>query len=177
MTRDNKGWDVGAWKNGMNYWDDQLSKFDLVAFVNNSCVYLFDLYMFFSKAMGYDMYGVTHMSDPNPYHLSAIFIVFSKKLYKSDVFRQHWNNLRDDSDRHYAVVNELSQTKKFLEQGYKIGVYDQYNGTDLLYRDYDKNRQYGREFIKKTNIKHVKKKDIDEQIEKVLQHNASNGYV
>jgi lipopolysaccharide biosynthesis protein len=178
MTRENKGWDAGAWKNGLDRWDHQLSKYDLVAFVNNSCVYLFDLYMFFSKAMGYDMYGVTHMTPPFPYHLSAIFIVFSKKLYKSDLFRQHWNSLRDDSDRNYAIVfHEMAQSKKILDQGYKVGVYDPYNGTFSLYGDYDENRRYGREFIKKTNMLHTKKQNIDEQIEKVRQHNESNGYI
>lgn len=178
MTRENKGWDLGAWKDGMIHWNDELSKYDLVAFANNSCVYLFDLYTYFSKAMGYDMYGLTHFTEPlAPYHISTIFMVMGKKLYNSDLFRQHWNNLRTDMSRSYVIIfHEFVLSKKLKKHGYKIGIYDPYNGGLSLYTDYDKNKRYGREFIKKTTMVHKKKTDINDQIEKTRQTNALNGY-
>ena len=43
LNRENKGYDVFAWKTGINTWRDKLNGYDLVGLVNNSCIYAFDL--------------------------------------------------------------------------------------------------------------------------------------
>ena len=94
LTRENKGWDLGGWKAGIEYWPE-LAKYDTVALVNNSCVYLIDVYTFFAKSIGYDMYGISQcICRVLPYHLSATFIAVSKNLYNSDVFKEHWKKAR-----------------------------------------------------------------------------------
>lgn len=178
LTRENKGWDIAGWKAGMNKWNDQLSQYDMVAFVNNSCVYLFDMYSFFAKSMGYDMYGVTHCMSPGMlYHVCTPFIAIGKNLYNSELFKQHWDGLRMDRNHNYAVnKHERAFSKKLKRLGYKVGVYDTFNGGLHLYRNHHAKKHYAKEFIKKTNILHAKKKDLDKQIDIIHRVNAENGY-
>lgn len=178
LTRENKGWDLAGWKAGMDKWNDQLSQYDSVAFVNNSCVYLFDVYSFFVKSLGYDMYGLTHCISPVMlYHVSTVFIAIGKNLYNSELFKQHWNGLRMDRKHNYvAIMHEWGFTKKLRKLGYRVGAYDTFNGGMHLYQNPDTKKHYAREFIKKTTMTHIKKKDLDKQIDILQRVNAENGY-
>ena len=177
LVRENVGHDVAAWRNGMREWDAELSTKDVVAFVNNSCVYYIDLHKIMNNAMDYDMYGLSQDTKPTKMfrHIQSVFIVINKRLYNSEFFKEHWNNLRDDKGHRYAVMNhEVGFTQKAIKRGYKLGVYDLLNG-NTLYKEDPKTDEYKREFIKKYDLSY-NTRDAPNVLREYITNNKSKGY-
>lgn len=179
IQRENKGHDIAAWAEGMDKWDSELSKFDVVAFVNNSCIYYIDLRKILANALDYDIYGLSQDTKRLRigYHLQSTFLVINRRFYMSDFFRDHWKSLSRDKGHLYAVLrHEWGFSKAAVEQGFKLGVYDGINGNDL-YSEGNSNASYKREFIKKYG-KAKKQRDSPARsvLNKNIEHNRSKGY-
>jgi lipopolysaccharide biosynthesis protein len=74
----NEGFDFGMWKKALDKTD--VTKFDRVAFVNDSCVLFKPLDSFFqyTNSKKHDVYGMSE-STAVSYHLQSYFLVFEKK--------------------------------------------------------------------------------------------------
>ena len=166
FNRENKGYDVFAWKTGINIWRDKLNEYDLVGLVNNSCIYAFDLKDLFTKAHGYDMYGVyQHSGYPfvigsmlfaHDRFLHSYFIIISKQLFSSEDFTKYWDSKKKIYGHDHAVLtHEKPFAKHFEKLGYRIGVYSCNINYDWIHNDDRRpdNGVYHREFIKNKALK------------------------
>lgn len=179
MVRENKGYDTNAWKAGMDTWNDELSTYDVVAFVNNSCVYGVDVKKILTNAMDYDAYGLTsfNLFPVIKIVLQTPFVVYNKRLYNSEFFKNHWNNVGVNSYLDACLKHEYCFSVKLRRAGYKLGAYDIVNG-NTVYGTNKKDSIYKREFIKKKPRTFTKKRrNAPEAIlNEYIMENAHNGY-
>ena len=181
IERENKGLDVEAWKAGMKAWNDELSMYDIVGFVNNSTVYAVDLKKLMVNAMDYDAYGLTpYYFLPFIFHLQSPFILYNKRLYNSEFFKKHWESITCNSYLGAIIKNEVGMGLKLTKAGYKLGVYDLTHGGSIQYGEDKKTDVYKREFLKK-KFNGVITKRRREHPEDTLQEysieNADVGYI
>lgn len=158
VTRENEGYDVGAWKYGMRYYADQLSKYDLIIFMNNSCVIGADLLRLCEHAIDYDLYsfGFSYELYKQPFehpHLHAYMFFVNKRLFDSPDFKNHWENIHENSGNHDESVNnnEYKLKSYFESKGYKVGAYVFFD-VDDTYKHATTNN-YSSEIIKKRELK------------------------
>ena len=166
INRPNEGYDAYAWKEGITRWKDQLSEYDSVALINNSCIYGIDMKKFFAHAIDYDMYGL----HPNclttfkwhklsirhhTQHLQSYCIAIGKRLFNSDDFRKYWDELPEITSLITAIMrHELRFSEHFYELGYKLGTYTFPLYFESVYKQPSrKHGRYYREFIKIKDMK------------------------
>ena len=179
ITRENKGYDTGAWKFGMSYYKDYLNRYDMIIFMNNSCIIGADLLRLCEHAIDYDLYsyGFSYEIHRKPYespHLHAYLFFVNKRLYQSPDFKEQWDNINENSGSHEESVNHNEyQLKPFFEsRGYKVGMYTFLDVEDTY--KYTKNNRYSMEIIKKRELKAYPEK-IDE-FNRGINNNRQQGY-
>lgn len=124
-ARENSGWDLAAWKYGIEKYGNELSSYDYVILANNSCIYANNWRELLVGAIGYDMYGHLNkdITENDRYYLMSWFIIVSKKLFNSSSFREYFNSL-NPMDRDYCINNhEIRFTDYFKNKGFKIGMF------------------------------------------------------
>lgn len=158
VTRENKGYDAGAWKFGMNYYKDYLNEYDMIIFMNNSCVFGMDLLRLCEHAIDYDLYsyGFSYELYRKPYenpHLHAYLFFVNRRLYQSSDFKEHWDRINENHGDHDQSVNcNEYQLKPFFEsRGYKVGSYLFLDVEDTY--KYVQRKHYSNEIIKKRELK------------------------
>lgn len=180
INRPNEGYDAYAWKEGLNRWKVQLSNYDLIGLMNNSCIYAVDMKKLFAHAIDYDMYGL--YQDRSEFgvlaqgFLQSYCIIVNHKLFNSKDWTKYWNNLPKITNFRQAVNNhELKFTKHFYRLGYKIGTYHAPVEHEDVYAPVKRNsNNYYREFIKYKEIKkHPKSYN---QFVKYINRMRKNGY-
>lgn len=146
VLKDNVGYDFGAWKAGIDYLGNKLQDYEELVICNDS-VYapLFDLDDMFEK-MGYkyDFWGIIDSYEIK-HHLQSYLMVFNKKVFCSDVFREFWDDYRLFQVKMNIVRKyEVELTQKLLGANFKMGVYLPYeklnqsrtlNSTHYLYKE------------------------------------------
>ena len=179
LIRENKGYDAGAWKEGINYWKNELEQFDLVLFINNSCIYGIDLYRFCKHAIDFDLYshGFTWTRGQKPHpdpHFNTYMYSFHKRLFNSQDFWDYWGNIDSDKGNHDDAVykNEYVIQKYFKERGYKLGNYVTMDTHELY--DFRPTRNYSPELIKKGELRDRPHKLTTFYFE--LENNRRKGY-
>ena len=179
LNRENKGYDTIAWKEGLLRWYEELKGYDLVAFVNNSCIYKVDLRSVFLHAKDYDLYGLGHTKGYGQWFLNTYFIVIGNALFSSKDFMNYWNNLpKINGYLDACIKHEWKFSNHFKKLGYKCGVYDLTNQSHRVHRaDKKIDDKYHREFIKRKTIKnhHSAKGIFDENMSR-LQVNGPSKY-
>ena len=135
--RDNCGFDAYAYRQALSRSGELLCDYDELVFSNNSFygpVYpleeLFDKMSGSGKSGGADFWGITvhpkqkfRINEKQHYdyineHIQSYFVVFSKKVFTSDVFTGFFKNLpRIDSFLDAVVLFELELTRVLSEQG------------------------------------------------------------
>lgn len=169
INRENKGYDTTAWKEGLTRWYDELKRYDLVALVNNSCIYKVDLRSVFLHAKDYDMYGLGHTKGYGQWFLNTYFIVVGRALFNSDDFMDYWHKLpKINGYLDACVKHEWKFSRHFKDRGYKCGVYDLTNQSHSIHRaDKKIDDKYHREFIKRKTI------DRDSKAQHIFNENMS----
>ncbi len=142
LQRENKGFDVEAYKHGIEYLNNETeNKWDEVVMFNFTCfgpVYPFVEMFNNMSEKKLDFWGITkhYGMDEDPYHrcrygcipehIQSSFIVVRKSLYNSKDFKKYWENMTAITDYVDAIVNhEAVFTKHFNDLGYKSDVYVQ----------------------------------------------------
>lgn len=177
LERENAGYDTGAWKAGMREFD--LSSYDLILFMNNSCIFGGDLLRLCEHASDYDLYsyGFSYELYRQPFadpHLHAYMFFVNKRLYNSQPFKDFWSTISEDNGDHDSSVhnNEYRLKSYFEDHNFKVGSYRFFDVDDTY--NYRLNDQYCQEIIKKreTRAYPEKLKTFNEG----LLRNHDNGY-
>lgn len=138
IQRPNKGFDFGAWRDGLLSvgWDN-LNEYDSITLMNDTCFGpIFSMKEVYGKMekMGVDFWGITlHRSTkkgmpgnnaPVPEHIQSYFMVFNKKVCMSAVFKNFWNNIVDYDDVNKVIQHYETQLTKYLNNnGFTYKVY------------------------------------------------------
>jgi Lipopolysaccharide biosynthesis protein len=140
LVRENKGFDVWAYKEGMElYGWDGLAQFDEVILMNFTImgpVYPFKEMFDDMDKRDIDFWGITAFHKVNgdpfgtikynyiPLHIQSHFIVIRNKMLTSIEFRKYWENMPMITKYEEAIgFHEAIFTKDFENKGYKWEVY------------------------------------------------------
>ena len=128
ITRNNVGYDVGAWKEYIvkNY--ENLKKYDYVALINNSCRYDFKI-----RSALKDMikkhatfYGL-NISPVHNDHIQSYFTIIHKDIVKRRGFINHWIFMKEITGRDDAIKNhELTFLRDMVNIGAKADTLTNY---------------------------------------------------
>jgi rhamnosyltransferase len=140
IVRDNVGYDIYAWKTGLEHIGfDNLKDYDEIILANDSVfgpIYplrdMFDV----MTPKNLDFWGVTKhpqhdedFTEKNthgylPEHIQSYFTVFSKSLLGTRDFADLWNTLPPINNLQDAIgIYETAVTKYFADRGFIYGVY------------------------------------------------------
>ena len=141
IVRENKGFDVWAYKEGIEYigWDN-LKNYDELIMLNMTImgpIYPFkEMFDEMDSRKDLDFWGITKFHkfpvDPwgliqygyIPEHIQSHFIAVRKPMLKSYEFKQHWEKMRMINTYFESVsYHESIFTKKFNDKGFKSDTY------------------------------------------------------
>ncbi len=130
-TRENKGWDLGAWKHGLNKFRNELSHYTHVILANNSCIYANTWREWLAMSMDYDLYGhIKHdkrSKNKDNFTMLSWFVIVSKNLFNDEVFKKWFDDLKPGSRKYCIDHHETKFAEYFDSKGFKVGI-GAYNG-------------------------------------------------
>lgn len=149
LERENKGFDVWAYKEGLEYYGwDKLTEFDEIILMNFTMfgpLYAFENMFTEMNNRNLDFWGITKHHgfsfDPFgtipygyiPEHIQSSFIAIRNTMFCSEEFQSYWNNMPNVNSYGEAVgKHEAIFTKKFVDMGF---ISDVYVNTDDLKDD------------------------------------------
>ncbi|MFK4966689.1 rhamnan synthesis F family protein [Lactococcus garvieae] len=131
IQRENKGFDFGAWRDGMAHIGfEQLKEYDSVTIMNDTCFGpLYDMAPYYAKyeAREVDIWGITnhraYQESKNhgfAEHIQSYYKVFSHKVISSEVFQNFWKNIEDFENVQDVIDHyEIRSTTVFIEAGFE----------------------------------------------------------
>lgn len=131
IQRENKGFDFGAWRDGMAHIGfEQLKEYDSVTIMNDTCFGpLYDMAPYYAEceAREVDIWGITnhraYQESKNhgfAEHIQSYYKVFSHKVISSEVFQNFWKNIEDFENVQDVIDHyEIRSTTVFIEAGFK----------------------------------------------------------
>ena len=154
--RPNVGYDAGAWKYAINNID--LTPYDIIVFMNNSCIFGCDLLRLCEHGIDYDLYsyGFSYELFKQPYddpHLHAYMFFVNKRLFNHPLFKKFWDSIDETSCDHDSSVKTLEYHLKSYFEGhnFKVGSYLFFDVDDTY--NYQYNTQFNAENIKKREVR------------------------
>lgn len=140
LVRDNKGFDVWAYKEGMEYIGDEvLQNYSELVLFNSTIfgpVYPFKEMFDEMDKKDLDFWGITkyHKMSHDPFgtikygytpeHIQSHFIVVRNTMLKSYEFKRYWNEMKMINSYEEAIgFHEAIFTKTFSDKGFKWDVY------------------------------------------------------
>lgn len=140
IIRKNVGFDVWAYKDGIDYYGfEKICTYDELIMMNFTiCGPLYSFKEMFDKMdkCDIDFWGITthHKVNYDPFHvieygyipkhIQSHFISVRNSLLKQKVFQEYWNNMRMINSYEEAIgCHEAIFTKKFSDYGYKWKAY------------------------------------------------------
>lgn len=131
IQRENKGFDFGAWRDGMAHIGfERLKEYDSVTIMNDTCFGpLYDMAPYYAEyeAREVDIWGITnhraYQESKNhgfAEHIQSYYKVFSHKVISSEVFQNFWKNIEDFENVQDVIDHyEIRSTTVFIEAGFK----------------------------------------------------------
>jgi len=175
-SRENRGYDTAAFKYGVQKFAKDYASFDELLLVNDTNIGPFsDLSLVFDKMAkkdvefwgmafgdpqpdftGYNKYGTI------PEHLQSYFMLIRKSMFKTQAFKDYWNNLGETDSREKAIgLHETVFTKHFGDMGYTYDSFgDQNVGTHMYSKPLTVLTKYQFPIIKYTSLE----RDTDEKM-------------
>jgi Lipopolysaccharide biosynthesis protein len=140
VVRENKGFDVWAYKEGMQYFGwDKLAEFDELLLFNFTLfgpIYPFEEMFHTMNEQDLDFWGITkhHGWDFDPFgkvkygylpeHIQSHFVAIRKRMHTSYEFKSYWDNMREITSYDEAIsYHEAIFTKDFADKGFKWNVF------------------------------------------------------
>ena len=149
LTRDNKGYDTAAFREGIfAFGKDKLKDYDQLFLVNDTNIGpMRDLSQVFQEMTDkhLDFWGISFgeeqedVTKENPYgyipkHLQSYFLVIEKLMLNDDAFYEYWTHLTDTDSRDKAIGrHETRFTKYFSDLGYRF---------DAVVQEYEDSAMY-----------------------------------
>ena len=125
VQRGNTGYDFAAWKDALSRMDlKQLEEYDELILCNNSVfgpLFSFDELFAKMETRKCDFWGVSlhpAIGVIQKTHLQSYFLVFKKKVFCSDAFRNYWKNLSLPSTFQQAIEEEIKFTPYLEDSGF-----------------------------------------------------------
>ncbi len=129
LHRENKGYDVSAYKEGILYlYNAKLLDKELIM-CNNSFfapIYPFDDMLNTMMDKEYDFWGITSIDEHDniPFHIQSYFYLFKENVVTSKEFISFFQNMKEIKNYQDAVESvELKLTNYLINYGYKAGSY------------------------------------------------------
>ena len=149
LTRNNKGYDTAAFREGIfAFGKDKLKDYDQLLLVNDTNIGpMRDLSQVFHEMADkqLDFWGISFgeeqedVTKENPYgyipkHLQSYFLVIEKLMLNDDAFYEYWTHLTDTDSREKAIGrHETRFTKYFSDLGYRF---------DAVVQEYEDSAMY-----------------------------------
>ena len=149
LTRNNKGYDTAAFREGIfAFGKDKLKDYDQLFLVNDTNIGpMRDLSQVFHEMADkqLDFWGISFgeeqedVTKENPYgyipkHLQSYFLVIEKLMLNDDAFYEYWTHLTDTDSREKAIGrHETRFTKYFSDLGYRF---------DAVVQEYEDSAMY-----------------------------------
>ena len=169
LTRDNKGYDTAAFREGIFAFDkDKLKDYDQLLLVNDTNIGpMRDLSQVFQEMADQqlDFWGISFgeeqedVTKENPYgyipkHLQSYFLVIEKLMLNDDDFYEYWTHLTDTDSRDKAIGrHETRFTKHFADLGYRYDAVVQEYEDSAMYIHPLKMLKAGSPLVKYTALK------------------------
>ena len=169
LTRDNKGYDTAAFREGIfAFGKDKLKDYDQLLLVNDTNIGpMRDLSQVFQKMADkqLDFWGISFgeeqedVTKENPYgyipkHLQSYFLVIEKLMLNDDDFYEYWTHLTDTDSRDKAIGrHETRFTKHFADLGYRYDAVVQEYEDSAMYIHPLKMLKAGSPLVKYTALK------------------------
>ena len=116
-------YDFGSYKRGFFFAKNSLENYDELVILNDSCYLTSSLEAVFKEMTtrrAYDFWGLTLNQDCHPEHVQSYFLVFTKKVFTSDVFLKFFDSVKKEKNKASIILNyEIGLTIKLVEAGYK----------------------------------------------------------
>lgn len=163
LIRENKNYDFGSWKDGLNVLSrSELQLYDELIIANDSCfgplVPFASLWAEMNNRSVCDFWGITDCVIYTRY-IESYFVVFRKSAFTHPFFEKFWDELPDFKYKHDVVVQgEQQLTKKLVYGGLRFDTYIHFSYAQrFLYACYYKYRVLKTLFVS-TNRKFIKSK-------------------
>ena len=169
LTRDNKGYDTAAFREGIfAFGKDKLKDYDQLLLVNDTNIGpMRDLSQVFQEMADQqlDFWGISFgeeqedVTKENPYgyipkHLQSYFLVIEKLMLNDDDFYEYWTHLTDTDSRDKAIGrHETRFTKHFADLGYRFDAVVQEYEDSAMYIHPLKMLKAGSPLVKYTALK------------------------
>ena len=169
LTRDNKGYDTAAFREGIfAFGKDKLKDYDQLLLVNDTNIGpMRDLSQVFQEMTDkqLDFWGISFgeeqedVTKENPYgyipkHLQSYFLVIEKLMLNDDDFYEYWTHLTDTDSRDKAIGrHETRFTKHFADLGYRYDAVVQEYEDSAMYIHPLKMLKAGSPLVKYTALK------------------------
>lgn len=169
LTRDNKGYDTAAFREGIfAFGKDKLKDYDQLFLVNDTNIGpMRDLSQVFQEMADkqLDFWGISFgeeqedVTKENPYgyipkHLQSYFLVIEKLMLNDDDFYEYWTHLTDTDSRDKAIGrHETRFTKHFADLGYRFDAVVQEYEDSAMYIHPLKMLKAGSPLVKYTALK------------------------
>lgn len=169
LTRDNKGYDTAAFREGIfAFGKDKLKDYDQLLLVNDTNIGpMRDLSQVFQEMADkqVDFWGISFgeeqedVTRENPYgyipkHLQSYFLVIEKLMLNDDAFYEYWTHLTDTDSRDKAIGrHETRFTKHFADLGYRFDAVVQEYEDSAMYIHPLKMLKAGSPLVKYTALK------------------------
>lgn len=169
LTRDNKGYDTAAFREGIfAFGKDKLKDYDQLLLVNDTNIGpMRDLSQVFQEMADkqLDFWGISFgeeqedVTRENPYgyipkHLQSYFLVIEKLMLNDDAFYEYWTHLTDTDSRDKAIGrHETRFTKHFADLGYRYDAVVQEYKDSAMYIHPLKMLKAGSPLVKYTALK------------------------
>lgn len=169
LTRDNKGYDTAAFREGIfAFGKEKLKDYDQLLLVNDTNIGpMRDLSQVFREMADkrLDFWGISFgeeqedVTKENPYgyipkHLQSYFLVIEKLMLNDDAFYEYWRHLTDTDSREKAIGrHETRFTKHFADLGYRFDAVVQEYEDSAMYIHPLKMLKAGSPLVKYTALK------------------------
>ena len=169
LTRDNKGYDTAAFREGIfAFGKEKLKDYDQLLLVNDTNIGpMRDLSQVFREMADkrLDFWGISFgeeqedVTKENPYgyipkHLQSYFLVIEKLMLNDDAFYEYWRHLTDTDSRDKAIGrHETRFTKHFADLGYRFDAVVQEYEDSAMYIHPLKMLKAGSPLVKYTALK------------------------
>ena len=170
IVRENKGFDFGAWREGLlkEGWE-KLSQYDSVTIMNDSCIGpIFDLREVYAKMeqSDVDFWGLTLWQETKdgmlgtngsiPEPIQNYFLCFCKRVVQESIFQKFWENVKDKKSVIGVIQCYEAQLIMLLSNhGFKYG---------SLYapsrNEHNQDELYRPDLILKSKVPFLKKKSL-----------------
>ncbi|MFH0255789.1 rhamnan synthesis F family protein [Vibrio rumoiensis] len=137
MIRNNIGFDVWGYKEGLEFLGDEKYDYDEAIFLNYTFfgpIYPFEELFSWSESLNSDFWGISDHKEinPNPFtgtgtlprHIQSHFIAVKKRLLHSAEFANYWSNMPMIHSYQDSILQHESKfTDYFYRKGYSFDVY------------------------------------------------------